>query len=105
MIADMFKKFTDTFQAKDVETYLSCFHENHETRLHSNGRKITMLNFDFDRTVKYMTEYQQFHQTCIYENDDILIYRFYNPAPDGGREAILWSSQKKMNWFGKLKID
>ena len=56
-----------------------------------------MLNFDFDRTVKYMTEYQQFHQTCMHENDDILIYHFYNPAPDGGREATLWSSQKKMN--------
>ena len=94
-MASIYKKFRNAYNARDVETYLSCFHEDHETHLHASGRKITMRNFDFDRTVKYMTEYQQLHETFIYENDEILIYHFYALAPDGSCEAILWSCQKK----------
>ena len=91
----IYEKFRGAWFAKDLETYLSCFHEEYELYLHASGRKIIMDNFDFDRTVKYMTDYQQLHPTCLYENDNILAEHFYTLAPDGSCGAILWSSQKK----------
>ena len=94
-VSMIYDKYRNAWFAKDVETYLSCFHEDYEMYLHSSGRKYTLQNFDFDRIVRYMTDYQQLYPTCIYENEDILVEHFYTVAPDGSCEAILWSSQKK----------
>ena len=100
----LYTKFRDAWFNKDIETYLSCFHEDHETYLHASGRSIFMHNFDIDRFVKYNTEYQQLYPTCIYESDDILVEHFYTLAPDGSCEAILWSHEKRMVKFGELKM-
>ena len=91
----LYTKFRDAWFNKDIEAYLSCFHEDHETYLHASGRSIFMHNFDIDRFVKYNTEYQQLYPTCIYESDDILVEHFYTLALDGSCEAILWSHEKK----------
>ena len=91
----IYEKYRGAWFAKDVETYLSCFHEDYQVYLHASGRTITLANYDYDRTVKYMTEYQQLYPTLIYENEDILVEHFYTLAPDGSCEAILWSSEKK----------
>ena len=60
----LYKKFRNAYNARDVETYLSCFHEDHETHLHASGRKITMRNFDIDRTVNDLKA-----KNLIYEKD------------------------------------
>ena len=91
----IYEKYRGAWFAKDVETYLSCFHEDYKVYLHASGRTITLANYDYDRTVKYMTEYQQLYPTLIYENEDILVEHFYTLAPDSSCEAILWSSEKK----------
>ena len=73
-----------------------CFHKGHENHLHPSRRKIFMHNFDINRTVKYITEYQQLFPTCVHESRDILAEHFYTILRDGSRKAILWSHEKKM---------
>ena len=54
-----------------------------------------MHNFDINRTVKNITEYQQLFPTCVHESSDILAEDFYTIVPDGSRKAILWSHEKR----------
>ena len=91
----VYDKFRGAWLDRDAETYMSCLHTEYEFHLHSNGRKITIANYDVDRILNFMTESEQLHPTCIYENEEILVEHFYTVATDGSCEAVLWSHKLK----------
>ena len=91
----VYDKFRGAWLDRDAETYMSCLHTEYEFHLHSNGRKITIANYDVDRVLNFMTESEQLHPTCIYENEEILVEHFYTVATNGSCEAVLWSHKLK----------
>ena len=84
----VYDKFRGAWLDRDAETYMSCLHTEYEFHLHSNGRKITIANYDVDRILNFMTESEQLHPTCIYENEEILVEHFYTVATDGSCECL-----------------
>ena len=95
----VYDKFRGAWLDRDAETYMSCLHTEYEFHLHSNGRKITIANYDVDRILNFMTESDQLHPTCIYENEEILVTHSFNTYASGDKEALLMVHKKKDGLF------
>ena len=92
-------KFRGACLDRDAETYMSCLHTEYEFHLHSNGRKITIANYDVDRILNFITESEQLHPTCIYENEEILVTHSFNTYASGDKEALLMVHKMKDGLF------
>ena len=59
------------------------------------GRKINITNYDINRILNFMTEAEQLHPTCVYQNEEIFIGHFHTVATKGSCKAALWSHKQK----------
>ena len=85
----LYEKMFNAWDSLDVETFLSCFHEEYEFIWHSSGKVTNLQNTDWDRLAALMSASDIESRRCIYENDDILVSHSMVSFPDGTSEAVL----------------
>ncbi|MAC72127.1 MAG: nuclear transport factor 2 family protein [Paracoccaceae bacterium] len=91
----LYEKMFNAWDSLDVETFLSCFHEEYEFIWHSTGKVTNLQNTDWDRLAALMSASDIESRRCIYENDDIMIAHSIATYANGSRDAVMAVYLKK----------
>ena len=86
----LYKKIKAAQDAKDVDGYLACLHDDFVFVRHQSGTEVTKT--EWTPTVTAMMESSALgfsNQRCLYENDDIMVEHSLMKFPDGTAEAVL----------------
>ena len=90
----VYEKFIEAWKAKNIETYLDCYHEDSQITFHSTGRVMGLEELS-DQIGDWMVTGKFDEHRCLYENEDILVTHNVATFENGSREAILQSLRKK----------
>ena len=86
----LYAKIKAAEDARDVDAYLACLHDDFVFVRHRSGTEVTKA--DWAPTVTAMMESSALEiskQRCLYENDDIMIEHQFMKFADGTSEAVL----------------
>ena len=86
----LYAKIKAAQDAKDVEGYLACLHDDFVFVRHQSGTEVTKA--EWMPTVKTMMESSSLEfskQRCLYENSEIMVEHSFMKFPDGTAEAVL----------------
>ena len=86
----LYAKIKAAEDARDVDAYLACLHDDFVFVRHQSGTEVTKA--DWAPTVTAMMESSALEiskQLCLYENDDIMIEHQFMKFSDGTSEAVL----------------
>jgi len=86
----LYAKIKAAEDARDVDAYLACLHDDFVFVRHQSGTKVTKS--EWVPTVTAMMESSAFEfskQRCLYENDEIMVEHSFMKFPDGTSEAVL----------------
>ena len=93
----LYEKMFTAWDQLDVETFLSCFHEDYEFYWHSTGKVTNLQNTDWDRLAAIMSASQIENRRCLYENSDIMVVHSIANYANDTREAVMAVYLKKDN--------
>ena len=86
----LYEKIKAAQDAKDVEGYLACLHDDFVFVRHQIGTEVTKA--EWVPTVTAMMENSSLefsNQRCLYENSEIMVEHSFMKFPDGTAEAVL----------------
>ena len=86
----LYAKIKAAQDAKDVEGYLACLHDDFVFVRHQSGTELTKA--EWRPTVKAMMESSSLEiskQRCLYENSEIMVEHSFMKFHDGTAEAVL----------------
>ena len=67
----------------NVESFLSCFHEDYEFIWHSMGKVTNFQNTYWDRLASVISTTVIKNHRCLYKNNDILVTHQFGTYPNG----------------------
>jgi ketosteroid isomerase-like protein len=86
----VFEKMNAAMDAKDVDAFLDCFHEDYEFVRHQSGT--VMDRAGFGAMIHKMMDSPALkfeNHRCLYENGEVLVEHSVMSFPDGSKEAVL----------------
>ena len=86
----LYAKLKAASDARDVEAYLDCLHDDFVFVRHQSGTEVSKV--EWAPTIRAMmdsTALKFERQRCLYENDEIMIEHSFMKFPDGTSEAVL----------------
>ena len=79
----------------DIEVVASCFHEDFQMIVHSDGGS-ALSKLEWKKMFgSVIDKLQREKVRCIYENDDIMVVHFIGLFPNGAKDAVMWVGTKK----------
>ena len=86
----LYSKIKSAQDAKDMEAYLACLHDDFIFVRHQSGTEISKTDWIPILTAMMESDALEFSkQRCLYENDDIMVEHSFMKFPDGSSEAVL----------------
>ena len=86
----LYSKIKSAQDAKDMEAYLACFHDDFIFVRHQSGTEISKTDWIPILTAMMESDALEFSkQRCLYENEDIMVEHSFMKFPDGSSEAVL----------------
>ena len=86
----LYSKVKAAQDAKDMEAYLACLHDDFIFVRHQSGTEISKTDWIPILTAMMESDALEFSkQRCLYENEDIMVEHSFMKFPDGSSEAVL----------------
>ena len=86
----LYAKIKATQDAKDVEGYLACLHDDFVFVRHQSGTEVTKAEWVPIVTAMMESSSLEFSkQRCLYENSEIRVEHSFLKYPDGTADAVL----------------
>lgn len=86
----LYGKIKAAQDAKDVEGYLACLHDDFVFVRHQSGTELTKAEWMPTVTAMMESSSLEFNkQRCLYENSEIMVEHSFMKFPDGTAEAVL----------------
>ena len=86
----LYAKIKAAQDAKDVEGYLACLHDDFVFVRHQSGTELTKAEWMPTVTAMMESSSLEFNkQRCLYENSEIMVEHSFMKFPDGTAEAVL----------------
>lgn len=86
----LYSKVKAAQDAKDMEAYLACLHDDFIFVRHQSGTEVSKTDWIPILTAMMESEALEFSkQRCLYENEDIMVEHSFMKFPDGSSEAVL----------------
>ena len=86
----LYAKIKAAQDAKDVEGYLACLHDDFVFVRHESGTEVTKAEWMPTVTARMESSSWEFSkQRCLYENSEIMMEHSFMKFPDGTAEAVL----------------
>ena len=86
----LYSKVKAAQDAKDMEAYLACLHDDFIFVRHQSGTEVSKPDWIPILTAMMESEALEFSkQRCLYENEDIMVEHSFMKFPDGSSEAVL----------------
>ena len=86
----LYSKVKAAQDAKDMEAYLACLHDDFIFVRHQSGTEISKTDWIPILTTMMESDALEFSkQRCLYENEDIMVEHSFMKFPDGSSEAVL----------------
>ncbi|MEE2786676.1 MAG: nuclear transport factor 2 family protein [Myxococcota bacterium] len=92
----LYKKWSDAFNAGDMNTLAECLHDDFTFVRHQSNTKMNKQEMLAMAKVFAESDAVTIHsQRCVYENNEIVVEHTVMDFPDGTREAVLGSTLLK----------
>ena len=86
----LYAKIKATQDAKDVEGYLACLHDDFVFVRHQSGTEVTKAEWVPTVTAMMESSSLEFSKhRCVYEHSEIMVEHSFMQFPDGTAEAVL----------------